>query len=726
MTSEKVSFQIYPSPRRQTADFKQMTSNASTAAPGRWALLIGIDYYTQDVAVAGGTNPKAGCLEGSVKDARAAADYLSKSSAPINTTILTATTPVDRSSGLPQEVDPGLWPTFDNVKKALERIRDDAQPGDSALVHFSGHGARTKLVRNAGHGSTGHLALALFHTNGFRLMRGCTLGKYLEEIAGKGVFVTLVLDCCFSGNIFRKAGRQNSATVRSIEYDLTLGEMFADSEDEGNALSTVGAADRGVRDGNLHQDDWLVHPANYAVLSAAGPYEQAEEFSVEGHGKRGALSYFLYQALNVSRGRGLNPTHESIYQHVRILFRAWRPRQTPILYGNRNLTFFSGPTISHRPGFVAVFRPEEGGLRLDAGEAHGVCVGDEYDAYPSELQSAPRTAEAPVKLRVHAVHFLTSELKLCEDDGAHTVQDVRNGWIAELVTSLCPRKIPVMLTAAVDAIGPLSPSDAVRKCHFLDLYGAVQNDSPSCVFMLTVNDRDEYQVLDERGEEIPSLPTVPVGRPGALSHFLSIVHHVTKYKYLGGIINRAPNASFESSFLLRPTCEATSTDSFDVCHGSVWGFEVENLKQEPLYVFVFNFGPSWNITNIYEAAKKGDCLVLAPRMQRWDTANWKKKVRMRMEIPQHLLDKGEQQCEDVFKVFATNVYSPYSSFVLPKLLSNADECGRIPGPEGPETDLKDHLPDGFSDLGSGSHTRDSRVSSWAVRSFVVRTLAQAA
>jgi len=692
-------------------------NNASNTAPRRWALLIGIDYYTNDIAVAGGANPKARCLEGCVKDVQAAKDYLNKALVPADTvTILTATTPADRSSSRPQEEDIELWPTHDNVTKALENIRDSAQPGDFALIHFSGHGARTPPVPNAGHHSTGQLALALFDQNGFRLMRGYTLGKYLEDIAGRGVFVTLVLDCCFAGDIFR-GGRQNSATVRSINYSPTLTEEAAEG---GSTMpSTFRGANSVLRDSSLHVDYWLVHPTNYTVLSAAGPYERAEEFEVAGQGKRGVLSYFLYEALNVSRQRGLKPTHGSVYHHVRTTFRARRPRQNPMCYGNKELAFLSGPTASHHPGFVAVFRPEQGGFLLDAGEAHGVCTGDEYDAYPSELRNTTWTAKVPVRLRVHAVHFLTSDLELVEDDSAYAIQDVETGWTAKLVTSLCPTKTPVRLTPAVDA-GPLLTSDALPKCCFLHLYRADENHGPSCTFMLTVNDRNEYQVLDELGKQIPSIPPISLQLPEALSRFLSVVHHVTKYKYLESIDNRTPNASLENSFSLNPTHKATSAGTFDVQHRSAWGFDVENLGGEALYVFVFDFGPSWNITNIYEAAKKGECLVVAPKTG-WDTG--KKVVRMRMEIPDHLLIKGNRRCEDVIKVFVTTIQTSFSSFVLPKLLHGTDELDQEPGPEGTETNVRGHLPNGLLGLGSGSHTSSRGSGSWAVRSFIVRTSA---
>ncbi|KAM7210103.1 Caspase domain containing protein [Rhypophila decipiens] len=688
-------------------------SNLPDTTPTYWAVLIGINYYGKDSVPAGSTTTRAKCLEGCINDVQAAKGYLDRASVQVNMDILTATKPTDQSNNGPQE-EPDAWPTFDNVEKALEKIRNFAKPGDSALIHYSGHGTRTPTVPNAGRPSTGQLALVLLDETGLRLMRGRTLGKRLEDIAGKGVFVTLVLDCCFSGDIFR-GGSRNCATIRSIEYDSSFDEKSTQKQ------SNTEPAPRGLygvlRDGHLHEDYWLVNPAQYTVLSAAGPHEIAEECTVSGQGIRGALSYFLYEALSIATQRGLQPSHQSIYQYVRTMFHASRPQQNPMCYGNKGLAFFTGPTAARHPGFIAVFQLKGGELSLDAGETHGVCSGDEYDAYPSGLQEISQETEAPVRLRVSTVRLLTSDLELAEDNGKHVIQNRGTGWVARLVTSVSAAKILVRRMPAVDAT-PLETSPAMRQCQFLHLYGADESEDPSCTFLITINDHNEYEVLDGLGQRIPSLPTISLQTPDAPSAFLRIVHHITKYKYFERINNRAPNNSLEASISLLPNCKPSPAGNFDVKHGGVWGFDIENSGTATLYVFVFDLGPSWSVTNIYEEAKKGEFVVVAPR---GGLNTGKKRVRMRMEIPSDLQGRGYRQCEDVIKIFVTTVPTSFSSYVLPKLLHNASRLGREPGLEGTEIGHQVSLREILSGLGAGLHTRGRRSGFWMVENFIVRT-----
>lgn len=101
----------------------------------------------------------------------------------------------------------------------------------------------------------------------------------------RGLLVTLILDCCYSGSVLR-AGRVQGADVRAIEYNPAV--EAASPQDPGPFGS-----DSTLRNAQIPLDQWLVNPNGYTILAAYAPHERAWELKTEGGERRGALSYFL-------------------------------------------------------------------------------------------------------------------------------------------------------------------------------------------------------------------------------------------------------------------------------------------------------------------------------------------------------------------------------------------------------------------------------------------------
>lgn len=225
-----------------------------------WSILIGIDYYTRHE-----------CLQGAVHDVRACEDHLKATFEDFerDITILTATTPSDVASLTPRE-HPDKWPTWNNIDKALLRITAEAKKGDSVFIHYSGHGTSEPSANNQRQTSSA-LALALTdgmistqgkmcnggETPGYELLYGQTLAYRLKELGDMGLPVTLVLDCCFSGNVIR-----TESGVRWIEYNPSARVVGQDAD--GPKLSSSS------QDGALRHQ-WLLNPENYTILAACGP-----------------------------------------------------------------------------------------------------------------------------------------------------------------------------------------------------------------------------------------------------------------------------------------------------------------------------------------------------------------------------------------------------------------------------------------------------------------------
>jgi hypothetical protein len=510
--------------------------NKVHAVASHWAVLIGINN------VKGPLNALGGCI----RDVQRIKKYLEARSTTTNIDTFTASAPSDPNSRHPPE-NPDSWPTRENVASSLRRIIDKAKPGDFVYIHYSGMGVRMEGTSNYSDENTGNLALVLFDdVNGSYNLSGRYLADYLNKMLKKGLFVTLVLDCSFSGGVVLPK--------------------------------------------------WLVDPDGYTIFTACGPHEMASELTVEGE-SHGALSYLLVRVLTALRKRGLEITNQSLYQHLRVQFHASWQKQNPMCYGNKNFSFF-GNLRAPDMAFTSVFMTQ-GCLCLDAGHAHGVCEGDEYAVYPPYTPEDVfnDTTKAAARVRVDVVRGLISDLVGIEP--MSILSQVKTGWKARPLIHLSPRKVHVLLR--VNTGNQAQWRAAAKRRRFLHL-STEDEGVESVLFNVIRNKRNEYEILDHSCEKIISLPTIPFDEEGALDRVMDILEHLATFKYFEAFENRMPSLFFEDSFTIHLS-DATRNDLgtagfLDVKHQDVLNLTVENKGTEPLYLAIFDLGPSWQIDNL--------------------------------------------------------------------------------------------------------------------------------
>ena len=628
--------------------------------------------------------------------------YLESGLTPVDTVILTATTPPDPSSGRPIE-NPDLWPTKSNVVSGLSRVIERGKPRDFVYIHFSGHGTRIEKPAGPKHPNTGELALVLFENNGCSYLRGEVLANALRQMVKKGLFVTLVLGCCFSGSAVRYSGN-HGVGIRATEYDRAF-----DTERPQEHQESLSGITGTLRNAPV-VSNWLVDPEGYAILSACGPHKKAWELEVEGGGRRGALTYFLIDALSTLRNKGVELAHQSLYQYLRTRFHASWPQQTPMRYGNGNSSFFGDFGAVLDTTLIPIYTTHDNRLCLSAGEAHGVRKGDEYAAYPFHEPESTlnQTRAAPVVVRVDTVRCLTSDL--LEVVPGSAVKVIEAGWKAKPVTNLSLRKMTVRLMASVS--NPNQWMETGKQQRFLRL--STENAKPEpCIFNLVLNENNEYELLDGYSKSVISLPTVPADTNGALNIIMDVLQHLAKFKYFEGVENRRPSLNFERSFSLLPLSENRAFGASDVKHGDVWGFTIENFSDRPLCLAVFDCAPSWQILNLVSVDGGGDFLVLPPKKE---GNNGKQKIQLRMEVPKFLLDRGLTECEDIIKIFVTSKPTSFSSVILPEMPFQArDLRGRVGG-------TVDRLSNFVSELTAGHRGQDDAIQEeCATRNFTICT-----
>ncbi|KIN08949.1 hypothetical protein OIDMADRAFT_100465 [Oidiodendron maius Zn] len=294
--------------------------------------------------------------------------------------------PVITTSQSHQANDSSLWPTYDNVISALEGVTSVAKAGDFAYIHYSGHGTRKPPSGEFSNQSTGDLALVLFKGGEERRVRylwGYELARLLKAMVDKGLVITLVLDCCFSGSVYRLDG---DAGIRFLPYDAEIESEHPLDPNESPVSEAPAYRDASTL------PNWLINPDKYAILAACGPQEVASEPKFDGQ-PHGAMSYFL---LEIIKSVGITKRHKDIYGRLCAKFRgSGLRRQNPVLYGNESQGFF-GQTIGDITTVAApVVLTRSGTLELQAGHAHGVSDGDLFMLYPLRLAEYEPQSQGP-------------------------------------------------------------------------------------------------------------------------------------------------------------------------------------------------------------------------------------------------------------------------------------------------------------------------------------------
>lgn len=221
---------------------------------------------------------------------------------------------------------PERRPTYANLVAAFQQLADAAAPGDRVYVHYSGHGERVPTDLPEIKGFSGWdeaLVPCDIGWPGSRYFRDRELSFLMGLLRGRGLLVTVVLDCCHAGGL----------------------ELPA---------------------------------ADSVLFASCRPDECAHEHPFDEGGPCGVFSYWLYEIL-LRHGLELScgELHQRLLAHVRGSF----PDQAPVLFGDRERRFLSGerPSATRAgspPGPMVLRVDEAGRVLIDLGVPAGAQVGD--------------------------------------------------------------------------------------------------------------------------------------------------------------------------------------------------------------------------------------------------------------------------------------------------------------------------------------------------------------
>ncbi|KAH6659933.1 hypothetical protein BKA67DRAFT_653138 [Truncatella angustata] len=661
-----------------------------------WAILMGAEVRVE--------NPRQS-LRGAVEDVIAIDKYLNTCSTPIDVTLLMTQPP--STANLPIPSSKYDSPSYNNVIDRLKRVIRCGRSGDYVYIHFSGHGSRNK---------DGALALVLQGPSPeeSKYLYGEIFRSAIDKMVKKGMFVTIVLDCCFSGRVLR-TGRLLRSDIRYIEYDPIVDDHSDHSNpfEGGDEDSTRGAAyvlPRGIGHGQQ-----LLDPAGYTILTACDLDEEATEIDIDGVSRRGALSYFLLESLVTLRKRGMQISHQSLHQHLRASFHVRYYHQTPMLYGKNGISFFDGLILNKSMALVSAYKQKQGNIVLDAGEAHGVHVGDEYALYPFTISENPLELrrELCVTAEVIKVLHVTSQLRMCDVSDVTKVED-DSSWKAKILTSLSPHRVQVFLMRSVTNPGVLL--NGAQNAPFLSLvaeqYPSQDGERPDhtperVMFKVGVDDKSMYEIMDVHGVRIAGFPELSANNAGVNQTLLKALEHIATYKFFERLENMNPDSQFESSFSITCNDRVPNYNGFyEIPHGETLSLTFTNLGTVPKHLAVLSFSSCWEILNLIEDSGNGASLTISPKKP---GESGEVELPLEMEVPTHMRARGLQQTEDIVRVFITSKPTTFPLMLLPRI---DDE---LRGGQKLMIDRLEALIWGLSGLRGGD------AGDWSTRTFLIRT-----
>ncbi|WP_437589435.1 caspase family protein [Sorangium sp. So ce1000] len=637
------------------------TSSARDTSPTFRALLIGIDFYLPNRLPNDATYMS---LRGCVSDVERMVDVLrARITLPLDITMLLARNLGGGEPGGPRST----WPTYDNMKGALDGLLARTQPGDPVYIHYSGHGGRvpTKFTNLKPGGVDETLVPMDIGESLTRYLRDLDIAYYLDALtAKKQATVTVVLDSCHSGGATRGvdvaprcATNAREGTDPTLDTTKRPTDGVAPDDELAAAWKRAEATGSGRRD--VTTTTWLPEARDYVLLAACRDVETAIE-EREGGRPQGVLTTAFIEAL---KEPGDDQTWKTLYERVLALVHSKYPSQTPQLLGQGARQVFGSklrPVVSTvRVNDVDVAKRK---VKLGAGQVTGTPTGAKFGIYApgtTDFTQLDRRVGAATVERMMAVESWASL-----EEGA-AIESVKPGAPAVLedVGSIELRRAVNLfhrddLPPAIDqdrALGAVQAEIKEGGRGFLEL---VAGETP--YYQVALDKDSRYEIWDASGKPIPNVGTVAIDAPDAAKVVIDRLIHLLRYQTIQEVA--APLSGLKDRLrieLLAPPPEwsmdkpAQGGTVIEPSGGTyemkpdAWVFvHVVNESSSPVNVAVIALGDDWGIRALEPPPPEGSMFPT----RRYSTVDAKKESRFALQF---FLSEGRASSTDVVKIFAT-------------------------------------------------------------------------
>ncbi|GAA0859874.1 caspase family protein [Aliiglaciecola litoralis] len=332
--------------------------------PKKHALIIGINYYRhQDQKYQ---------LKGCVNDAYLLENLL-----------------INKFNFVPEDItflcDEAA--TRDAIISNMDALADRVEQDDIVVFHFSGHGHSCKVKTEFTDEGSGKINSIIPHDDCepapvdpviapegkiWREIREHTINEWLQRLAKKTPYTTLIFDACHSGTMTRSA---EPVSVRSLPQEVRGQVIIADTQRSNTNVVRNNNASTQPKKGS-----WLTLSNNFVVISGCRDTQLSKErYFAEGTQKykHGVLTYSLCKALqNVTP----DTTYRDLFEKVTTNVVSLVEEQNPQIEGKIDRVVFGVKDIEPL-AFIPVKAVEQDKIVLAGGAAQGVRVGSKWAVY---------------------------------------------------------------------------------------------------------------------------------------------------------------------------------------------------------------------------------------------------------------------------------------------------------------------------------------------------------
>lgn len=490
-------------------------------------------------------------------------------------------TPAERLIELPQE-----QATRDGIQQGLLDLVESAQPGETVIFYYAGHGFAT-ANRQPPEGATfekydpeddgldeclvaidaprpddPEFAEKVVRDDFFET----ALKKAVEKVRPNGDgpgSVIFLFDSCHSGTISRSANALGKVERTNLKY------RSAPTPPKVNNPAILEASRHGAG-----SKGWV-------VLSACGPRQTAKEDPSHG----GDFTNALVTALEDPR---LGP--DSTYHDLMRLVSAtpYFYDQNPVSEGDRDLTLFGG-TAKPRQASIGVKRVRGNQVVLDRGKLLGLTPGTKVGLYKVGAKSAADKGrfltEAVIQEAGTDLYQATAQVKKGKPEDLR----VAVGWVTE--QNFGNVELPIYFDPGAEALSKLAEDPVVKKVS----RGAEAE-------VLAWNEGGKLRLERKGGGNI----TAPTSEPAILRRAL---RGEARRVYLTRMVNQPQSlevelipGKFANSSVTSFTPSGAEPDSdgrFAFGAGEQALLTVKNVSTAPLYISVLNFTPNGAVKVFY-------------------------------------------------------------------------------------------------------------------------------
>ena len=469
--------------------------------------------------------------------------------------------------------------THKNIVETIRSHLGQSQPGDVALVHYSGHGSQ---MRDLDGDEPDRMDETIVphdsRQGGVFDISDDQINDLMSEISAKTPNVVFILDSCHSGTAARAAMAQG----------LNPTARYAPADEREPPPTTGGK--RGLEG----IDDFRLPGAGYVLISGSRANELSNETRF-GDVTNGVMTYYLVEAL---QSAGVQATYRDVMEQTQADVTARFNDQHPQIEGTAIDTAVFG-VDKFLPQPYMLVNPVSAGTReatVGAGGVFGLAVDAELDVYPPGTKVFDGSIQRIAQIRVTEVDAFSSKAAITTGQvqpGSRTVLDEIRSPDFRLRVLL--DNLPVDLGQALEA----------KLADYASVMLLEKNEDAEII--VSIIGSGDAQTLVLQGRTLATLAAVPMGTPDSVDKAVAAIAHWARWYAVLAMRNPSPDLDFGLKILRVDGGDNVAVGE-TVPHGAKVEIVLTNNSSQDVYPILLDLTDKGRIGVIYPPASLPDVL----------------------------------------------------------------------------------------------------------------------